>query len=372
MRICYIGDAQSIHLQRWARSFAQRGHEVHVITDKPAKIEGVALHPVKENIGKPNILARAVNLYIRIRQSKKLIREMTPDILHAHFIFSYGYWGLKSGARPFIVSAWGSDIAWVKDDSIVGGITKDVIRGSDLVHTGDCAGKARLIELGCPPEKTFVQPWGVDTRRFSPSARSDDLRRKLLGREDGVIVTMVASLVPTWGIPALIESIPHIKAARNDMKIVIIGGGPEKERLDALATETGVEDMLMFTGKIPHDEVPKYLSSSDIYLDTVHIDKAGIGIGASVMEALSTGLPVLLASRHGIEEAVQNGVNGYIFDADKPRDLAVKMLGLAADAEARQRFGKASRELALRIGDWEKNMGEFERIYGKMAICRKP
>jgi len=347
------------------------GHEVHVVSDKPFQIEGAASHPVKLYRKEQAFVVRAFKQALRTRQAIRVLRDIKPDIIHAHFIFAYGYWGMKSGIHPLVLSAWGSDIAWVRDGSVVGRLTKDVIGRADLVHTGDSGGRTRLIELGCPPEKIMVQPWGVDLRNFTRSARSDGLRREILGGGEGVIATMVASLVPNWDVPTLVRSAPYVKAARKDLKILVVGGGPEKERLESLASELGVGDVVRFTGAIPYEKMPEYLSSSDMYIDTVPVAKAGIGMGASVMEALGAGLPVVLARRPGIETAVQDCANGYIFKARDPKDLAEKILKLASEPDIMARFGKTSRELALRIGDWDCNMKSFESAYMELVRRRK-
>jgi glycosyltransferase involved in cell wall biosynthesis len=111
----------------------------------------------------------------------------------------------------------------------------------------------------------------------------------------------------------------------------------------------------------------KYIASSDIYIDTFYTDKPGGGIGVAVMEAMSCGLPIIAASRPGIEAGVTEGVNGYFFKGDSPEDLAEKILLLSKNPKLRREFGLKSRVKAVEIGDWKRNMLAVEKKYRELA-----
>ena len=133
MILCFIADARSIHTQRWAEYFAQRGNEVHLITYDPMgrNIEGVNEHV---------ITSRWKNLYIsfipRHVSIKKLVKKLKPDLIHAHFIAKYGFHLLGLKAHPSVVSAWGDDILILpKKSRLIHRYTKKVLDSVDLVYT---------------------------------------------------------------------------------------------------------------------------------------------------------------------------------------------------------------------------------------------
>jgi len=232
---------------------------------------------------------------------------------------------------------------------------------------GDITGKNQLIDLGCPAEKIMVMVWGVDTKRFMPGARSEQLRNKLLNNPDQCLVTIVRSLKDYYHVEKLIESAPHVLAKDKNVKFMIIGDGPERPNLEKLAQSLGMGDNIIFTGQIDHHKVDRYVASSDICIDTFYADKPGGGIGVAVTEAMISSVPIITASRPGIEAGVTDGVNGYIFDGNNPKDLADKILILSRNPELRRKLGAKSREIALKIGDWETNMLAVEKLYTELT-----
>ncbi|HLG03572.1 MAG TPA: glycosyltransferase, partial [Bacteroidia bacterium] len=108
MRICYLGDAPSIHTQRWCSYFVSLGHEVHLVTFRDAKIAGVEVHfinagPIKSTGGNWRVLLKATKV-------KRLLEKIKPDILHAHYATSYGAVGARTGFHPYIITPHGTDV----------------------------------------------------------------------------------------------------------------------------------------------------------------------------------------------------------------------------------------------------------------------
>lgn len=114
MKICYFADAQSIHTERWVKWFVKRGHEVHLISFKKAKIENVNFHYIGPLKSVPyfSILCSPILflLFLKFRTIRKLIKEIDPDIVHGHYLTEHGFLAAASGFKPLVVSAWGSDV----------------------------------------------------------------------------------------------------------------------------------------------------------------------------------------------------------------------------------------------------------------------
>ena len=103
MKICYIGDGCSIHIQRWVQWYAKNGHEVHLITERGPKIEGVFVHKISANRG-PLAFSK------KVLQVRKLVSTIKPDIVHGHYIIGPGLLAILSGAPTVVLTPWGSDI----------------------------------------------------------------------------------------------------------------------------------------------------------------------------------------------------------------------------------------------------------------------
>ena len=129
------------------------------------------------------------------------------------------------------------------------------------------------------------------------------------------------------------------------MKLFIIGGGPSEQELRELSKDLGIEDMVVFTGKVEHDELPPYYAACDLYITASLSDTNSI----SMLEAMATGLPVLHRYDPLNEGQVRNGVNGYIYhDADEMYNYL--LLFRDQSPEEKERFRQSVRESVDQAG----------------------
>ena len=371
MKICFLADAISVHTKKWVEYFTKE-HEVDLITFSYTKKEKeyVPEEFYKEcnNVSLYKIPKKVPYIFISPFKIRKIIRKINPDIVHAHYVTQYGFCGALSGLHPFVVSAWGSDIARDPEKSkIFGFLVKFALKKADLVHTGDEPGKERLLELGCDEGKIFIQPSGVDVNRFSPEAKSKSLKEKL-GITDKYSVINARHLKPEYNVDVFIKAIPWVLKKIDNVKFIVGGGGFLERELRELVIKLGIEDCVLFLRGVEHDEMHRYLASVDIYVDTfVEVThKGGGGIGTTTMEAMSCGTPEILAKSVSVNES-SNWFHGLTYEPLNPKDLAKKIVYLLENEELRREIGRKSRETALGIGDWAKNMKDWERIYNEFV-----
>lgn len=360
MKICFVAPGRSVHTLKWCRHFVGRGYDVHLISDSPVGVQGVVLHRLKSYFP-----GRKLSFPIWALQMRKIVGRADPDIVHGHYISSYGVLAAFSGFHPLILSAWGSDIAVDPERSkVVKVLVKYAMKKSDLVQVGDISGEKRLVELGCDEDRIFIQPSGVDTGAFSPAARSKELRAKL-EISDKYSVLNARWLKPSYNVDVFIEAVPLVLEKIDSVKFIVGGGGPQEGELKELTKKLGIERHVIFIGGIPHEEMPKYLASADLYVDTVSVSKGGGGIGTTTMEAMACETPQVL----GDSISVRSGgwFQGLMYKQLNSRDLSRKIIRLLEDEEFRKDIGKRSRKKALEIGDWERNIAEWEKIYNRYS-----
>lgn len=388
MKLMILGNVYSIHTRRWA-TYLARDHEVY-LAYKPKNsmkevksiyfkndsydIQLLPLYdPMYDCITKwPRYILKKMSYKAAFNEMglnslKKYLKEIKPDLLHAHYLPEYGRMASLTGYHPLVLSAWGQNITYIEGENR-GPLSKRMFEAADLVFAGEPLAKERLVEFGCPFEIVYVQAWGTDIDNFTPDARSEEFRRQLFGGKEGLIVTFVCSLEEVWKVATLIEAAPLVLSEINNVKFLIIGDGSERGHLEQLIEKHGISDQVKLLGRIEIKEMNTYLASSDLYVDTYYTDKAGGGIGVAVMEAMSSGLPVVAGRRPGVEAGVRDGHNGYLFEGGNPEDMARKMLLLLCDENKRRTFGKKSREIATQIGNWKKNMADVERIYSDLIL----
>ena len=362
MKICYIS-TKSIHTRRWAEYFAERGHEVHLITPEYDDIEGVKTYEVNPKASKLSPFCKAIII-------RNLVKKIKPDILHAHQVVPFGLYGALSGFHPFVVSAWGSDIrTFPKKSPIHKAVVKYTLKKSDLVHVQDKLSKGIVCELSENiREKIYIQAWGVDINDFSPRNRNEDIVAKHR-ISNGPIIISVRNLTEDYDIKTLFKAIPYIVKEIPEVTFLILNDGYLKPTFQKMVKENKVERNVAFLGFVPFDDFVRYMASSDIFVDTFypHDMRGGQMFGQGLLEAMASGVPQVVANRPTISEykGKERWYFGYTYKGGNARELAQKVIKLLNNRDDMKSIGRKSREIVEERFDWNKNMAEIEKLYNR-------
>lgn len=354
MRICYVGNASSIHLQRWIKWVASRGHDVHLITDFPIEINNVKIYSIehKKESGVKNFLSR-------MRQTKKFVKEIKPDLLHAHYVFGYGTFGAYTNFHPYVLTAWGSDILVDTSSIFKKVLVKNALKKADLITCDAQHLKDRMMELGIEGQKINIIYFGTDSTKFSPQKKNESLKKKLELNESPVVISL-RTLKPIYNVESLISAIPLVLQQIPQAKFIIAGEGPEEKMLKEMASSLKVSDSIRFVGSIQNDELPYYLTASDVYVSTSLSDA---GLAASTAEAMACELPVISTDFGANAEWVKDGENGFLVPTKDPTSLAEKIIVLLKDKNLQLKFGKKGRKVITERLDYHTEMSKVEKIY---------
>lgn len=362
MKICYIA-SPSVHTTRWVSYFANNGHEVHLITTSKLFGEGIAnvkIHLIKRYGSYLRIVNYPLNSASSIIQFRKLIKEISPDILHGHSITEATWLGAVSRFHPFVVTTWGSDILVApKQSKVSKWIVKYVLKRADLVTCDGEHEKESLVKLDADSRRIELVGFGTNTQKFRPRRKDIDLRKRLNIYDSPTIIS-VRNLKPLYDIGTLVRAIPLVLSVVPDTKFIIAGNGSERKNLENLAISLGVFDSIRFVGTLSEDDLPNYLSASDIYVSTALSDG---GLSASTAEAMACGLPSVITDFGDNGKWVDDGINGFLFPLRDYQTLATKIIQLLNDEELRGEFGRVSREIIVEKNDWKKEMGKMEELY---------
>lgn len=365
MRICYLANASSVHTHRWVRYFAERGHEIHVISFENAQIEGTTVHVLKLPVLVKN--ATFPLKMASIHRIKTLIKTIKPDILHAHYVTNYGLFGALCKFNPFVITAWGSDVLITPEarftSTIKNPIAKYALRKADSITCDAQQMKEAMTTLGVSPQKITLIYFGVDTRKFSPRQKSEELRAKLRIYDSPAVISL-RNLEPLYDIESLIRSSPLVLKEVPESQFVIAGKGSEEKGLMELAKSLGVSDNVKFIGFIQNVELPQYLSTVDVYVSTSLSDA---GIAASTAEAMACGLPVVVTDVADNKKWIDNGVNGFVVPVKDPKSLAEKIIYLLQNEDIRKKFGKTNRKIIEERNNYYKEMKKMEDIYKELT-----
>jgi len=359
IRICFLANSESIHTQKWVNYFANRGHQVHLISSSLTwdnYQKNVNLHLFKAFQG-----IRGVHHLLSLFQIKKLIKRISPHILHAHYITDYGFLGALCGFHPFVVTAWGSDVLISpKESKLSKWKAKFALAKADLITCDAEHLKERMLALGADKKKVRIIYFGVDTQTFNSKQRDVGFNEKLQLKSSSPIIISLRNLSPIYDVESLIKAIPLALSNIPEAKFIIAGDGEQRDYLENLAMSLGVSDSIKFTGRIPNDELPRYIASSEIYVSTSLSDA---GLAASTAEAMACELPVVITDFGNNRDWVKDGEGGFIIPTKNPAILAEKIVYLLQNQDLRKRFGKINREVIEERNNYEKEMKSMEDIY---------
>lgn len=357
MKICFLGSAASIHTYRWVRYFADQGHSVDWLSLVPSTFDalpGVHLQVVG---GFGTGLFR---LAIAMLQARRSVTERKPDIVHAHYLGSYGLIGAAAAGRvPLVATAWGSDI-------LVAG--KSVIKRPFVQHVLDRAAMVTcdayhmidaIKQFGISPEKIHLVYFGIDAMQFCPGERQASLRNRLeLGSSPTVI--SLRSLEPIYDIPTLVAASALVIQQIPTAKFVIVGTGSQRESLIQEAESLGISSSLRFVGRVANHDLPSYLRAADVYVSTALSDG---GLSASTAEAMACAVPVVATDCAENNKWIESGWNGYLVPTRSPSALAERIVELLRDSSRRSSMGAAGRVTVESRLDYQSAMSAMEGLY---------
>ena len=354
MRIAYLSIGGHIHTERWLGYFVERGHDVHLMTVQPEPIEGVTIHDIRTSIP-----FKVLHYAVALRKVKRILAELEPDLLHTHFLTGYGYWGAFAGFHPHVLTVWGDDVYLTPQQSFLKGrLARMALQRADLV-TGDSADiLEKTIEMGAPADACHVVQWGVDLKAFRPDALSDVRERLGIPAEAPVVISIRSFTQPYYNIDVIVRAMPAILEQRPDTHFIIAGNEGDDSELRALAGGLAIDERAHFVGKIPHDELPAYLVTSDAFLTVPSVDATAV----SLLEAMACGTPVVVSSLDSALEWVTDGKNGLVVEPRDQEALESAILTLIDSPHLRREFGAISAAMIGERADHNVHMARMEKL----------
>jgi glycosyltransferase involved in cell wall biosynthesis len=277
------------------------------------------------------------------------------DVLHAHWTLS-GAVGLltrRRHRRPIVVTVQGSDVYQIPKLPLGGAFTRWVLANCQQVTALSASLQEAAAAAGIEREQIEVIPNGVDVGALGAPA---------LYREREPVLLFVGYLIERKGVRYLLEAAPAILAQHPDLRIVLIGKGPEEQRLREQAAALGIAGSVAFVGFLPHAEVIELMQRSLLLV----LPSVEEGQGAVLLEALAAGTPVIGSNIDGIAEVITPQV-GRLFPVADAAALADRVNDLLAAPACWQQTSDAARSLALATYDWRVLAQRYLALYGALS-----
>ncbi|WP_205215363.1 glycosyltransferase family 4 protein [Amycolatopsis albispora] len=308
----------------------------------------VVRHPTSLMLPTPGVLRRAKEI-MRARDCEAVwFGAAAPLALLGHPLRA-------AGAQRVLASTHGHEVGWsmlpaarqalrrIGDTADVVTFVSEYTRNRFAAAFGPMAGLEHL-------------PSGVDPELFRPDQSARETIRKRYGLGDRPTVVCVSRLVPRKGQDVLIVAMQMLRQRVPDAALLLVGGGPYRQKLAATVDAFGLGNDVVLTGSVPWEELPAHYAAGDVFAMPARTRGKGLdveGLGIVYLEASATGLPVVAGRSGGAPETVLDEVTGHVVDGRDLMQLVDTLAPLLDDPARARRMGEAGREWVSRSWRWD-------------------
>jgi PEP-CTERM/exosortase A-associated glycosyltransferase len=310
---------------------------------------------------------------------KAVAAEFNPDIIHAHSPVLTALGAIRAHVNvPLLyeIRAFWEDAAVGNGTGTEGSIKYRATKAIETwaVNRADavaviCEGlRADLVSRGIAADKILVSPNGVDLELFgNPIAPDLDLARKL-GLEGAEVIGFVGSYYDYEGLDDLITAMPALVAARPNLHLLLVGGGPIEAVLKAQAAALAVANHIHFVGRVPHEEVERYYSLIEVLVyPRKKMRLTDLVTPLKPLEAMAQLRLVAASDVGGHRELIEDGVTGALFAPDDPAALTKSVASLFEQRDLWDERRKTARKFVEQDRNWSSNISRYEPVYRKLT-----
>lgn len=311
----------------------------------------------------------------------EIIPLVKPDVLHAHSPSLNAIAALRAGKRfgiPVVyeVRAFWEDAAVDHGTSTENGLRyrltraleTHALKNADAVTT-ICEGLRKdIVARGIPADKVTVIPNAVDIEKFSMGGVPDLALKEQLGLAGSRLLGFIGSFYAYEGLDVLLRAVPKMVARMPDLRVLLVGGGPQDAQLRQLAKDLNIADKVVFTGRVPHDQVNKYYDLLDVLVyPRLSMRLTDLVTPLKPLEAMAQGQILAASDVGGHLELIADGKTGVLFRADDPDSLADKVGALLDAPQTWPQLRKNGRDYVETERNWRVSVSRYKNVYGRLT-----
>ena len=361
----------SVHIREFVSAMIKKGHQVIVFP--PLRYSEYKGSP------KINLLIRYgkqfKNILFNIKhfqREMKVIREEKPDIiLNRYSLYCFSSFIISKLYKIPLVLEVNAPMAfemrkYLKEYYYLPFFPdlseKIMLKLADAVIVVSDELRRYFMELGLNGDRIYVIANGVDIDKFKYKKKNKQVMNKYGLQSNQVVVGFIGSFNHWHGLDLLLDSFVNVVNIKKNVKFLLIGDGFNREVLEKSVAKRNIDHHVVFTGLIPHDAIPDYLSVMDIVL-APYPDLDFFYFSPLKLFEYMAALKPVIATRVGqVKSIIKDGENGYLFNTDDISQFEKKLIVLIEDKKLRNKIGKEARKTILSDYTWEICAGKTERI----------
>lgn len=353
MKICFLGDAGSLHLHKWIIYFKKIGWDVSVISFKNYYIQGVEIICLNEKFDVKESGANYRYL-LYIAEIRNLIKKINPDIVNAHYITSYGFLASVCKDRLLALSAWGSDILVTpKKNPVYKFITKYALKRADII-TSDSISMSKSISelLGNKKCEIITVPMGVEIDIFKCNREYEVDSPKILS---------LRTLNENSNIHLIIHAFKKVLDKYPNAQLIIANDGDTKVSLQELTKSLNILDKVKFLGFVDRKTLVDLMQKSDYCISVPSSDATSV----TLLEAMASGTYPIVSNIKANNEWITDKVNGSVVGFTS-EEIAECISETYDNANYRRSVSNENIKLIERKATLDANMNEINQAFLKL------
>ena len=315
------------------------------------------------------------------RRLEEVARKVRPKILHAHSPVLNAIPALRVGRKlgiPVVyeVRAFWEDAAvdhgTAREDGLRYRLTRSLetyaLRRADHVTT-ICEGlRNDIVARGIPAAKVTVIPNAVDTQSFAPSQAADPVLKAQLGLTGMSVIGFIGSFYAYEGLDLLLEALPSIVARAPNVRLLLVGGGPEEPQLKRQLERLGLSQFATLVGRVPHADVARYYDLIDILVyPRRSMRLTELVTPLKPLEAMAQGRVLVASSVGGHRELIDDGRTGVLFPPGNRDALCDAICVLLGNRDTWPRVSMAARRFVENERTWRASVARYGDVFARFA-----
>lgn len=314
------------------------------------------------------------------RRIEEVAEKEKPDVLHAHSPALNGMAALRAARRlklPVVYECrafWedaavdhGTSREWGLRYRLTRAMESHVFRHADAVTT-ICEGlRQEIASRGIAADKITVIPNAVDTTNFTVGGAGRPDLQEQLGLAGKTVLGFIGSFYAYEGIPLLVQALPQLLRQHADLRLLLVGGGPQENEIRELIATLKLQDKVIMTGRVDHGQVQDYYNLVDIFVyPRLSMRLTDLVTPLKPLEAMAQGRLVIASDVGGHRELIRDGDTGLLFGAGQPSALADAVNSLLGRRNEWQAMRDRGRKFVELDRTWESSVARYPAVYERV------
>jgi L-malate glycosyltransferase len=358
-----LGSLNHPHVEHLALAMRERGFAVMVGGDVLPSLP----HSVLPAAGVPTFLAprrvrgSARGAAAHVRWIRALLRELRPDVVHAHWLCGFACFAALAGAEPLVAMAWGSDV--LRADRLKRLANRIALRRAKLAMADSQALVNAMADLGGGRAEMRLMSWGVDLDHFRPPEHGRAAVRAALGLPEGRIVLSPRSLMPLYNPRVIVDAFELLADDLPDLQLVLKHMGTDHPSVGPLRHPQRVH----VVGHVPYERMVEWYQAADVCVSVASSDSSP----RSVWEAIASGTPCVVSDLPWVHELIEHERDALVVAID-PVPVAAAIRSLLEDPDRAADMARRAHRLVAAHHCQSAEMDRVAESYRTLAGSSRP